>query len=367
MSDEEASTTGRLVGRPYDDRAWLRRLRVFSGRPSFPQGETDYESWSYQVEQLRNSELGEVGQRRIILQSLTHPALGLIRSLGKSPSIQQILDVTEVVYGPSADCHTLLLKFHDSLQGADETATCYLQRLQRLLRRVVDSGEIAGENEFRDLLRQFCRGSYEDQLITNLCLESAPDRFDEFCGLLAAVHNEEIRRNDKSARLARVAAPKSKTKAVALSETVQQQVPASNGQRSSKPDGQSLQKTLTDALALQTEAIITGIKALGLGHGNGETMEEKATGGARGKRSPAEASGESKHYTGQSRTGIPQQQTQRRAYYCYNCGRDGHMLKACNNPTDIALVQRRLSGQKKQSAGGRHTESANAHLGQTGN
>ena len=84
----------------------------------------------------------------------------------------------------------------------------------------MDSGEIAAENEFRDLLRQFCRGSYEDQLITNLCLESAPDRFDEFCGLLAAVHNEEIRRNDKSARLARVAAPKSKTKAVALTETV---------------------------------------------------------------------------------------------------------------------------------------------------
>ena len=87
----------------------------------------------------------------IILQSLTHPTLGLIRSLGKSPSIQHNLDVTEVVYGPSADCHTLLLKFHDSLQGADETATCYLQMLQRLLRRVVDSGEIDGENEFREL------------------------------------------------------------------------------------------------------------------------------------------------------------------------------------------------------------------------
>ena len=363
MSDEEASTTGRVFGNAYDDRAWLRRLRVFSGRPSFPQGETDYESWAYQVDQLRHSELGEVGQRRIILQSLTHPALGLIRSLGRSPSIQQILDVTEVVYGPSADCHTLLLKFHDSLQGTDETATCYLQRLQRLLRRVVDSGEIAGENEFRDLLRQFCRGSYEDQLITNLCLESAPDRFDDFCGLLAAVRNEEIRRNDKSARLARVAVLKSKTKAVALTETVGlQQATASNGQRSSKPDEQSLQKTLTDALALQTEAIITGIKALGLGHGNRETMEEKATGGARGKRSQADASGESKHYTGQSHTGIPQQQTQRRSFYCYNCGRDGHMLQACNNPTDIALVQRRLSGQKKQSAGGRHKDSANAHL-----
>ena len=111
-------------------------------------------------------------------------------------------------------------------------------------------------------------------MITNLCLESAPERFDEFCGLLAAVHNEEISRNDKSAHLARVAMPKSKTKAVTLSETVQQ-VAASNGQHSIKPDGQSLQKTLTDVLVLQTEAVITSIKALGLGHGNEETIEEK--------------------------------------------------------------------------------------------
>ena len=203
-----------------------------------------------------------MGQRRIILQCLTHPALGLIRCLGRSPSIQQILDVTEVVHGPSADCHTLLLKFHDSLQGTDETATCYLQRLQRLLRRVVDSGEIAAENEVRDLLRQFCRGSYEDQLITNLRMESALDRFDEFCRLLAAVHNEEIRRNDKSGRLARVAVPKSKTKTVALSETVQQQAPASNGQHSSKTDGQSLQKTLTDALALELQRQQKWVKEL---------------------------------------------------------------------------------------------------------
>ena len=140
MTDEEVSTN------PYDDRAWLRRLKEFSGRPSFPQGETNYESWSYQVEQLRQSELGEPGQRRIILQSLMHPALGLIRSLGRSPSIQQILDVTEEVYRPSAVCHTLLLKFRDSLEGAVETATSYLLKLQCLLCRVVDSGEIAWEN-----------------------------------------------------------------------------------------------------------------------------------------------------------------------------------------------------------------------------
>ena len=250
MTDEEVSTN------PYDDRAWLRRLKVFSGRPSFPQGETDNESWSYQVEQLRQSELGEPGQRRIILQSLTNPALGLIRSLGRSPSIQQILDVTEEVYRPSAVCHTLLLKFRDSLEGAVETATSYLLRLQCLLCRVVDSREIAGRMNF-----EIYEGNSTGEAM-EISLESAHERFDECCGLLSAIHNDEIRRSDKSARPARVAVPKSKMKSVALSETVQQD-PASNDQRSFKPEGQSLQKTLTDALELQTEAIITGTKALG--------------------------------------------------------------------------------------------------------
>ena len=39
---------------------------------------------------------------------------------------------------------------------------------------------------------------------------SSDSAHDEFCGLPAAIHNEEIRRNDKSARPARVAVPKSK-------------------------------------------------------------------------------------------------------------------------------------------------------------
>ena len=36
MSDEEVSTTGRVFGNAYDDRAWLRRLRVFFRKTLIP-------------------------------------------------------------------------------------------------------------------------------------------------------------------------------------------------------------------------------------------------------------------------------------------------------------------------------------------
>ena len=87
--------------------------------------------------------------------------------------MRQILGVTEVVYGPAADGHTLLIKLHDSLQRLNESSSAYLQWLQRLLRRVVDSGESTRQAENGNLLRQICRGTHDDMLVTNLCGSSA--------------------------------------------------------------------------------------------------------------------------------------------------------------------------------------------------
>ena len=203
---------------PNEDRAWTRRLRNFSGKPTCSNGELDLDAWKFQVEQLTSQgDITEATQRRLILQSLVQPALGLVRSIGATSSIDQILGVIDVVYGPSADGHSLLLKFHDSVQHADETATVYMQRLQRLLRRVVDSDELSTNSEYTYLLRQFCRGCHDEGIILTLCLESSPDRYDDFCELLSAIHNEESRRRDKAARLGRGDSSKTRDKASARS------------------------------------------------------------------------------------------------------------------------------------------------------
>ena len=105
---EEPSNSGLA---PNEDRAWQRRLRQFSGKESCSNGEIDFDAWKFQVEQLTSQEdISEAVQRRLILQSLVQPGLGLVRSIGTASSIDQILGVIDVVYGPSADGHSLLLR-----------------------------------------------------------------------------------------------------------------------------------------------------------------------------------------------------------------------------------------------------------------
>ena len=103
------------------------------------------------------------------------------------------------------------------MQHADKTATAYLQRLQRLLTRVVDSEELSADNEYSYLLRQFCRGCHDEGIVLTLCLESSSDCYYDFCELLTAIHAEESRRRDNAARLGRADASKTMVKASARS------------------------------------------------------------------------------------------------------------------------------------------------------
>ena len=104
-------------------------------------------------------------------------------------TVTQILSVLHACCGSSLDGPSLLIEFYDLIQQSNECAVTYLQRLQRLLRRVVDSGEVLIELESHDLLRQFCRGSHDEALIVSLGFELNANRYDDFCELLSAVHS----------------------------------------------------------------------------------------------------------------------------------------------------------------------------------
>ena len=182
----------------FDDRHWQKRLRIFSGKVSVPNGKLDYDSWVFHVGQLTpDSNVFEAIQRRVILQSLAQPALSLVRSLGDASTVTQILSVLHACYGSSLDGPSLLIEFYDSIQQSNKSAVTYLQRLQWLLRRVVDSGEVLIEHEYRDLLKQFCRGSHDVALIVSLGLELNANQYDDFCELLSALHSKEAKRREK--------------------------------------------------------------------------------------------------------------------------------------------------------------------------
>ena len=100
----------------------------------------------------------------------THFALGLVRSLGKTLTVEQILQVIDLIYG--LDGHNLLVKFNGSLQTTEESTGDCLQHLQRLLRRVIDAGMLLVDEEYENLRYQFCRGSHDEVTIQaqNYCV-----------------------------------------------------------------------------------------------------------------------------------------------------------------------------------------------------
>jgi hypothetical protein len=93
-----------------------------------------------------------------VLGSLTSPVANLARSIA-NVDIANIVTVLKSAYGKTADGHELLMKFYDLFFiKDDELPSRYLQRLQLLLRRIVDSGEFGTAEEFKTLVKQFHRG-----------------------------------------------------------------------------------------------------------------------------------------------------------------------------------------------------------------
>ena len=128
------------------------------------------------------------------LSTKTYFALGLVCSLGKTPTVEQILQVIDVVYGLAVDGHNLLVKFHCSLQTTEESTGGYLQCLQRL---VGSSMQVC------------CSLTKNTRIVTANLAEEVTTKWLykhcvwQICALLAAIHNEERKRRNNAIRLGR--------------------------------------------------------------------------------------------------------------------------------------------------------------------
>jgi hypothetical protein len=303
----------------FDERAWLRKLRTFSGRRSPSAGELDYESWLYQVTQLKEVAIGGKTKCRLVIQSLAQPASGLARSLGSGVTLEKLIKVISTVYGSATDGHSLLMAVYDAVQRTEELSSAYLQRLQQLLRKAVDAGGLDESAEFDTLVKQFCRGCEDDTLLQTLCLPSGSHTYDDFCDLLMAVTVEEVRRREKSTRINRTresaSSDRSKAKHVGARSAVQ--VESGMGD-------------VISALDAHTKAVVNEMAALKLDHQATTRKGPMLTSDATDK--------------------VPPRNLRPAYYFCFNCGLNNHMAYECTNPGNAQLVHQRLA--KRQSGPG---------------
>lgn len=114
---------------------------------------------------------------RKIIESLTPPASNIIKSLASSKAY---LDFLDSAFAAVEDGDELFAAFLNLNQNAGEKPSDYLHRLQTTLSSVVRSNGLAATESDRQLFRQFCRGCWNNSLISNLQLEQRKDNLREF-------------------------------------------------------------------------------------------------------------------------------------------------------------------------------------------
>ncbi len=178
------------------------RLRPFSGKTPRPNSELDYDTWRANVDLfLTDPSMSDLHRTRKILDSLLPPATDVIKHVSPQALPSVYLELLDSVYGSVEDGDELLAKFMGTLQNNDEKPSDYLNRLQVALSAVVRRGGIAESERNRYLLKQFCRGCWNDGLIADLQLERRTSTPPSFAELVLLIRTEEDKQASKHNRM----------------------------------------------------------------------------------------------------------------------------------------------------------------------
>lgn len=313
------------------------RIKTFSGRLPKPNGEVDYDAWRTQVDLLLcDTSLSENQKVRRILESLLSPAAEIVKPLGTGSHPSAYLEQLEAAFGLVEDGEELFATFLSSNQNTGEKPSAYLNRLHVLLTKAISRGGVAALGSDKHLLRQFCRGCWDQSLIVGLQLEHKKDHPPSFPELLLMLRTEEDRR---SAKLERMRKHLGNARAVshvhsAFNLPVYEEEPAVTAP-----------KKLDTTHRLEKEVAELRKQVASL------TSKEKLE--AREHSCISSPAGNQRTVHGDCLIASPvhPQQVARdppypRPWFCFKCGQDGHIAARCDNEPNSALVQRKNSELK---------------------
>lgn len=316
------------------------RLRVFSGKCPRPGNEVDYDIWRSSVEFiLKDPSLSDLHVSRRILDSLLPPAADVIRHLNPESPPSAYLQLLDSAFGAVEDGDELLAKFMNTLQDAGERPSTYLYRLQSALRATVKRGGVSPEEADRHLLKQFCRGCWDNDLITELRLEQKRNNPPSFAQLLLMLRTEEDRHTAKATRMKQHLGS-SKQRALMHSQKawVSAELEQNEGPRVSPLE------TETRELKKQIVKLQSQLANLTI-----QTKHPKKAPSKEVVKRPA-SSDQKKSGAAASVVSVNRKPTDRpRPWYCFTCGEDGHIASSCTSEPNPELVatKRKLLREKQ--------------------
>ena len=295
-----------------------QKLRVFSGKVPRPSHEVDYDSWRSSVDLImKDPAVSDLLRSRKILESLLPPAADMIKHLNPDTLPAVYLQLLDSAFGTVQDGDELYAKFMDTVQDAVEKPSTYLQRLHVALNLTVKRGGIPAEEVDKHLLNQFCRGCWDNALLSELQLKHKKANPPSFADLLLLLRTEEDREAAKTMRMNRHLGTKQKV-------TSHWQVAYSDKEEQGMCATFNVNQTLT-ALTKQIADIQNQLASLTANQqrpaSNRKPFEQK--------KSPA---------TAKPMQSSSKNTTKPNPGYCFHCGEDGHIKPQCDKEPNPALV-----------------------------
>lgn len=373
------------------------RLKAFSGRTPRPNNEPDFDTWRASVDHLSNDpSLPESYKTRKILDSLLPPASDIIKHVNPNAPSSECLRLLESVYGSVEDGDELLAKFISTLQNPGEKSSAYLHRLHVILSAAIRRSGVAESERDRCLLRQFCRGCWDNALIADLQLERRKADPPPFAELAILIRTAEDKQTSKEERMRKhlgtgkhpstqfkvrtTALQQSAYSCGALEDTTDSSALTTLNQKVSKQKNKdqcpeifevsTLKKEIA-SLQSQVAAIRTAAnqevkeraQVSELQELKGQIAELKlqvATSGAqrnRTERSPLLRDHQSRSSVrkvdgdGNGRPKYAEVSTNRpRPWYCFRCGDDGHLAINCESPPNPSRVEEKRKRLRERQA-----------------
>lgn len=316
-----------------------QRLRVFSGKCPRPGSEVDYDTWRSSVElMLKDSTLSDLNVSRKIVDSLLPPAADVIKHLSSEAPSSAYLQLLDSAFGVVEDGDELLAKFMNTLQDAGEKPSTYLYRLQTALRVTIKRGGVSPEEADRHLLKQFCRGCWDNDLITDLQLERRRNNPPSFGQLLLMLRTEEDKHTAKVTRMKQHLGS-SKPRAVMHSQRTWVSSEVEQGEVSNMVSLAAETKEIKRQIAKLQSQLASLVPA--------HKTQKKASQQVVVNKQEKKKSDTANQLT---RTPVSQRQKDRpRPWYCFTCGEDCHIASSCTSEPNPTLVnaKRKLLREKQ--------------------
>ncbi|KAK0151738.1 Zinc finger CCHC domain-containing protein 12 [Merluccius polli] len=310
------------------------RLRVFSGKIPRPPHESDYDTWRSNVDLImKDPAISDLQRSRKILDSLLPPAADMVKHLSSDTLPNGYLQQLDSAFGTVQDGDELYAKFMDTFQDAGEKPSAFLQRLQVALNLAVKRGGVSVIDINRHLLNQFCRGCWDNSLISDLQLKQKKADPPSFAELLLLLRTEEDREAAKTLRMKQHLGAKQRVSAQAHSQV------AYGGEEQSLCAALT---TLTQQLSKQMAEIQHQLASLTA-------------------NSPHSSCSSKSYRPALERSAGERTPSQPKPGYCFRCGEDGHIKPQCDNEPNPALVaEKRRKFNAKNPLGQKRTPPAAA-------